>query len=397
MKKILAVCMLFNSFFLFGQESMNLALTPPMGWNSWNAFQDKIDEKLIREMADAMVSSGMKDVGYEYINLDDCWQVSRDANGTIVADSVKFPSGIKALADYVHSKGLKFGLYSCAGSKTCAGRPGSRGHEFQDARTYASWGVDYLKYDFCNTDDQNAEGAYKIIHDALMAAKRPVVLEICEWGGTKPWTWGKGVGSLWRTTGDIMDCYDCTYNWGGFGWTRILDKNADLNQYAGPGGWNHPDMLEVGNGGLTDIEARSHFTLWCMMAAPLIAGNDIRSMLPAIRQILTNKELIAIDQDSLGKQGFRWLVFNGIELWVKPLKNKEMALCFFNRGDVVKALNFNWKKEHHIFNAAGDGTSFNLENLNIKDVWLNKIIGTTKNNLKAEILPHDVLIVKLYK
>jgi len=389
---------LFTTTTISAQKFENLALTPPMGWSSWNKFASKINEKIIREVADAMVSSGMKDAGYEYVNIDDCWQISRDKNGNILADSVNFPSGMKALADYVHSKGLKFGLYSCAGSLTCAGRPGSRGYEYQDARTYASWGVDFLKYDFCNVDAQNAEGAYKIIRDALFAAKRPVVLEICEWGGSQPWTWAAKVGNLWRSTGDIMDCWDCEYNWGGYGVMKIADKNAGLAKYAKPGSWNHPDMLEVGNGGLTDTESRSHFTLWCMMAAPLIAGNDLRSMNQATIEILNNKEIIALDQDSLGKQGFRWLTFDGIEVWAKALKNQELALCFLNRSDIVKTIDFDWKVYTHIWNGNADGSPYRInDKLKIRDLWLKKNIGTTKDNLKKTIQPHDVFTIKITK
>ena len=390
--------LLFITTSIFAQKFENLALTPPMGWSSWNKFGVKINEKIIREVADAMVSSGMKDAGYEYVNIDDCWQISRDKNGNILADSINFPSGMKALADYVHSKGLKFGLYSCAGSLTCAGRPGSRGFEYQDARTYASWGVDFLKYDFCNIDAQNAEGAYKIMRDALFAAKRPVVFEICEWGGSQPWTWSSKVGNLWRTTGDIMDCWDCEFNWGGSGVMQIADKNSKLAKYAKPGSWNHPDMLEVGNKNLTDNEARSHFTLWCMMAAPLIAGNDLRSMSQVTKEILNNKEIIALDQDSLGKQGFRWIVFNGIEVWAKPLRNDEIALCFLNRSDVVKTIEFDWKENPTIWNGNADGSQIKVsDKLNIRDLWLKKAIGTTKENLKKTIQPHDVLVIRLTK
>jgi len=390
----------FTAFLLFSiitnaQKFEGLAKTPPMGWNSWNKFACNVDEKLIRETADAMASNGMKDAGYEYIVIDDCWQVSRDENGNILPDPERFPSGMKALADYIHSKGLKFGLYSCAGSKTCEGRPGGRGYEYQDARAYASWGVDYLKYDFCNTDTQKAEGSYKVMRDALFAAKRPIVFSICEWGSTEPWNWAKNVGQLWRTTSDIMNCWDCKVNWGGMGWTLVMDKNEPLAKYAGPGAWNDPDMLQVGNGVFTDVESRSHFTMWAMMAAPLITGNDIRSMTPAIKEILTNKEIIALNQDSLGKQGYRWWTLEGnIELWIKTLSNDEIALCFFNRSSEVKNINIDWKK----YFGKLDGKSYGVTDKTIiRDLWLKKNIGTTAKNLKATIQPHDVLTIKLSK
>jgi len=395
MRSITFFGLLFFSIVLNAQKFDGLAKTPPMGWNSWNKFACNVDEKMIREMADAMVSSGMKEVGYEYIVIDDCWQVSRDENGNIVPDPIRFSSGMKALADYIHSKGLKFGLYSCAGSKTCEGRPGGRGHEYQDAKMYASWGIDYLKYDFCNTDAQKAEGAYKTMRDALFAAKRPIVFSICEWGSTEPWTWAKNVGHLWRTTSDIMNCWDCKVNWGGIGWTLIMDKNEPLGKYAGPGGWNDPDMLQVGNGVLTDVESRSHFTMWSMMAAPLILGNDIRSMTPAIKEILTNKEIIALNQDTLGKQGYRWWTLDGnIELWLKPLANNEIALCFFNRSEVVKTIDFDWNRYFSHLNGKTYGVT---DKTNIRDLWLKKNIGSTKNNLKATIQPHDVLTIRLGK
>ncbi|MBL0336999.1 MAG: glycoside hydrolase family 27 protein [Chitinophagaceae bacterium] len=392
--RVLVVLLLFCTV-LNAQKFEGLAKTPPMGWNTWNKFACNVDEKMVREMADAIVSSGMKDAGYEYIVIDDCWQISRDENGTIVPDSTRFPSGMKALAGYIHSKGLKFGLYSCAGSRTCEGRPGSRGYEFHDARTYASWDIDYLKYDFCNTDAQKAEGAYKIMRDALFAAKRPIVFSICEWGSTEPWTWGKNVGHLWRTTSDIMNCWDCKVNWGGMGWTLIMDKNADLGRYAGPGGWNDPDILQAGNGVLTDVESRSHFTMWCMMAAPLISGNDLRFMSPAMKEILTNKEIIALDQDTLGKQGYRWWKLDGnIELWIKQLANNEIALCFFNRSDVVKTIDFDWNRYFSNLNGKTYGITGKMI---IRDLWLKKNIGTTSTNLRAEIQAHDVLTIRLIK
>ena len=304
----------------------SLALTPPMGWNSWNCFSCNINEKQIREIADLMVSTGMKDAGYEYLNIDDCWQVGRDNEGNILVDEKNFPSGIKALADYIHSKGLKFGIYSCAGTLTCAGRPGSRGYQFQDARTYAEWGVDYLKYDWCFDEGQNPQAAYKTMSDALKASGRPIVFSICEWGNSQPWTWAKGIGHLWRTTGDIINAFKGINYWGGCGVVEIIDKNADLHKYAGPGHWNDPDMLQVGNGVLTMEENRSHFTMWCMLAAPLLAGNDIRKMDKETLGILTNKEVIAVNQDKLGKQGGRYMKVGEHEIWVKQLSNGEAAV-----------------------------------------------------------------------
>lgn len=250
------------------QSFSDMAKTPPMGWNSWNKFGCGINEKLIKEVADAMVSSGMKDAGYQYVVIDDCWQVGRDKDGNIVADSVLFPSGIKALADYIHAKGLKIGIYSCAGSKTCQGRPGSRGYQFQDARTYAAWGVDYVKYDWCYPEDQGAKGAYKTMSDAIKASGRPMVFSICEWGTNQPWEWGKGIGHLWRTTEDIVNSFDGNIYWGGLSVLSIIDKEADLYKYAGPGHWNDPDMLEVGNGVLTPEQSKTHFSMWAMLAAP---------------------------------------------------------------------------------------------------------------------------------
>ncbi|RYE08628.1 MAG: glycoside hydrolase family 27 protein, partial [Sphingobacteriaceae bacterium] len=324
-----------------------LALTPPMGWNSWNKFACNVDENLIRQTADAMVSSGMKAAGYEYINIDDCWHGDRDSLGFIHPDPKRFPSGMKALADYIHSKGLKMGIYSDAGSQTCGGRPGSRGYEFQDALTYAKWGVDYLKYDWCNTEGLHGEGAYKTIAAALKKAGRPMVLSICEWGTDKPWIWGPQVGELWRTTGDIYGCFDCIKDngsWHANGVMKILDMQKNLRQYAGPGHWNDPDMLEVGNG-MTVNEDRAHFAMWCMLAAPLIAGNDIRNMSVAIKNILSNKEVIAVDQDAMGVQGYQYSVKDSLETWLKPLQGGDWAVCFLNRGSKVQKVDFDWKKE----------------------------------------------------
>jgi len=374
-------------------------MTPPMGWNSWNKFACEVDEKLIKEIADAMVSSGMKAAGYTYINIDDCWHGDRDSLGFIHPDAKRFPSGMKALADYIHSKGLKMGIYSDAGSQTCGGRPGSRGFEFQDAQTYAKWGVDYLKYDWCNTEGLKAEGAYKTITAALRKAGRPMVLSICEWGNDKPWEWGPTIGHLWRTTGDIYNCFDCIKEhgtWHANGVMKILDMQKGLRQYAGPGHWNDPDMLEVGNGMVVN-EDRAHFAMWCMIAAPLIAGNDLRSMSKETLDILTNKEALAINQDELGIQGLQYSVKDSVETWFKPLKGGDWAVTFLNRSKSPKQLSFNWKTEQVVddLNKLSLNASSTLYTL--RDVWTKKIVGTTNKELKASLPAHDVIMFRLSK
>ena len=274
-----------------------LGKTPQMGWNSWNKFGCNINENLIRDTIDSLVDSGLAKAGYNYINLDDCWQSSRDSNGRIVPDPNTFPNGIKPLADYAHSKGLLFGLYSDAGYFTCAGRPGSLGYEEIDAQTYAEWGVDYLKYDNCNTDGTKPEVRYPVMRDALLKQSRPIFYSMCEWGVDDPATWAKDVGNSWRTTGDIMNNWNSMIN--------IIDENDKWYQYAGPGGWNDPDMLEVGNGGMTFEEEKIHFGLWCLSKAPLLIGCDITKMSQQTFDILTNPEVIAINQDPLGIQGHK--------------------------------------------------------------------------------------------
>src|SRR5208283_3602848 len=288
------------------------------------------DENLIKEMSGALISSGMLEAGFNYIVIDDGWEsMSRDAHGALIPDPARFPSGMKALGDYLHSKGFKFGIHNCAGTKTCSGFPGGRGHEFEDARTYASWGVDFLKYDWCEHGTANAEETYKTMSDALHAAGRPIVFSICEWGNNKPWLWGPKIAQLWGTTGDITDCYDCQDVYA-MGWKYILKLQMGLEPYAGPEHWNDTDMLEVSNAGLSLAESRSHFGLWCMLAAPLMAGNDARKMPDEIRGILTNRELIAVDQDPLGKEGFQFMEHPGKEIWAKELSAGSWAVCFFN-------------------------------------------------------------------
>jgi alpha-galactosidase len=402
-------CVLLLSTFLCAQEhrpSDNLALTPPMGWNSWNKFGCNVSEDMIKSMADAMVKSGMKDAGYQYVNVDDCWQVSRDANGNIVADAQRFPHGMKALGDYIHSLGLKFGVYSDAGSKTCAGRPGGLGHEYQDGLQYAAWGVDYLKYDWCNTSTQDAKASYANMRAALDAAGRPIVLSICEWGTAKPWLWGKDAGgNLWRTTGDIKDRWQGKLEWNpgnccSYGVLAIIDAEAELYSYAGPGHWNDPDMLEVGNGGLTDSEARAHFSLWAMLAAPLIAGNDLRNMPPEIHDILTNKEVIAVDQDFLGRAGQRVWKNGDLEVWAKALQGGGRAVVLLNRGSSKDA-----SSEHPSFEQTSSEReiSVNWEDIGypshitaeVRDLWLHKDMGKVSEKFSASVPAHSVVMLTI--
>jgi alpha-galactosidase len=377
------------------QKFPDLALTPPMGWNTWNTFAANISEDLVKQTADAMVANGMRDAGYVYIVLDDTWSAKeRDAAGNLVADPKKFPGGMKALGDYLHAHGFKFGIYNCAGTKTCAGYPGGRGHEYQDALTYASWGVDYLKYDWCNHGTADARETYKTMRDALHAAGRPVVFSLCEWGQNKPWEWAGDVGHLWRTTGDIYDSYDGRKGWA-FGWKRILDLQYSLvegsgpdgiGKYAGPGHWNDPDMLEVGNAGLSYAESRAHFSLWCMLAAPLMAGNDVRHMTPEIRALLTDKEIIAIDQDPLGKQGYRALAepAKNIELWVKQLSHGEWAVCALNTDDDDADLTIDWPTLWTIHG-----------NFALRDVLAKQPAGDNSKPYTARVKPHDVILLRL--
>jgi alpha-galactosidase len=380
------------------QKWGGLAETPPTGWNSWNNFGCNVDEKLIRDTADALVASGMKDAGYEYVVIDDCWHGERDEQGFIRPNPEHFPSGMKALGDYIHSKGLKFGIYSDVGARTCAGRPGSRGHEYQDAMTYASWGVDYLKYDWCNSEGLNPVGAYTTMRDALRKTERPIVLSICEWGDNKPWEWAKDIGHLWRTTGDITACWDCVEDhgtWYSNGIMKILDMQKGLRIHAGPGHWNDPDMMEVGNG-MSESEDRAHFSMWAMLAAPLIAGNDVRNMSAATREILTNKEAIAVNQDPLGIQGMPALTYgNGLEVWVKPLKDGGWAFCFLNRSDSEMKISFDWK-EHFI---KDDFSHYQFDakrrEYSVRDLWGKKDLGSTGNPLKAAVGSHDVFMVRL--
>ncbi len=361
-----------------------LAKTPPMGWNSWNKFACNVSEDLIKSAADAIVSSGMKDAGYQYVVIDDCWQVSRDENGNIVPDSTRFPSGLKALGDYIHGKGLKFGIYSDAGTGTCQNRPGSRGYEFQDARQYAAWGVDYLKYDWCNAGQQNSEASYSIMSQALKKSGRPIVFSLCEWGSTKPWLWAKDIGNLWRTTGDIADKWSGSKD-DGLGVVQILDLEDGIESYAGPGHWNDPDMLEVGNGGMNNTEYRAHFSMWCLLAAPLMAGNDIRNMPPEIHDILTNKEAIAVDQDPAGIQGRRVKKSGELEIWSKQLSDGGRAVSLLNRGGAEANITVNW---------ADLGYPEHLS-AGVRDLWLKKDLGKMSGSFSSAVPSHGVVLVRI--
>jgi len=367
------------------------AQTPPMGWNSWNYFAERVDDKGIRAAADQLVATGMKDAGYVYVNIDDTWEGERDANG-VLHTNTKFPD-MKALADYVHSKGLKIGIYSSPGPKTCAGFEGSLGHEAQDAKMYAEWGIDYLKYDLCSyipevmqkvaPTDKAAQmrlmiDAYGKMDRALKSTGRPIVYSLCQYGWDSVWEWGPSVGAnLWRTTGDITPDWDRMY--------VILSQQEGLEKYAGPGHWNDPDMLEVGNGKLSLAENRTHFSMWAMLAAPLLAGNDLPNMKPEIKAILTNRDVIAIDQDPLGKQGARVYSDGEVDVWSRQLSGGAVAIAVVNAGSD--------RYSSHPFH-------LNLRKLGLggrqtgKDLWTGKTVEL-KDNMPLELASHDILLVRV--
>ncbi|WP_263416522.1 glycoside hydrolase family 27 protein [Terriglobus albidus] len=369
-----------------------VALTPPMGWNSWNHFAGRVTDADVRAAADAIVSSGMKDAGYIYVNIDDTWEGKRDANGVLHTNE-KFPD-MKALGDYIHSKGLKFGIYSSPGPQTCARYEGSYQHEEQDAKTWAEWGVDYIKYDLCSyrtimreaaaKDPANGEKiqselmrqAYQKISDAIRKTGRPMVLSLCQYGWDEVWTWAPALGgNLWRTTGDISDSY--------LSMSQIGFSQAGLSKYAGPGHWNDPDMLEIGNGRLTAEEYRTHMSLWCLLAAPLLAGNDLSKMTDETKSILLNKEAIAIDQDTLGKQGDRIWAKGALEVWAKPLSNGKVAVGLFNRSLEAAPVSVR-------FADAGAKSS-----AKVRDVWAGKDLGTKQGSYTANVAPHGVVLLVL--
>jgi alpha-galactosidase len=358
-----------------------LVKTPPMGWNSWNHFKSKVSDAVVREIADAMVSSGIRDAGYSYIDIDDTWEGERDAKGNITANQ-KFPD-MKALADYVHSKGLKLGIYSSPGPNTCAGYEGSYGHEEQDARRFAAWGIDYLKYDWCGArnlyTDEEMQAVYQKMGDALSASGRPIIYSLCQYGRNDVWKWGADVGgNLWRTTGDIRDSWDSM--------TRIGFAQNDLAPWARPGHWNDPDMLEVGNGGMTETEYKTHLSLWSLLAAPLLAGNDLAHMDPAIHDILTNKEVIAIDQDTLGQQGRRVWQSGEQEIWVRDLDGGAKAVGLFNRSAKDSDITADWPSL---------GIHTNSQRLRFRDLWTHRDL-TSPPAIYSTVVPgHGVVLLRV--
>lgn len=397
-KVVVLAVMALTTLPTLAQKWENLAETPQMGWSTWNKFQGNISEDIIKGIADVMVSSGLRDAGYTYINIDDCWHGQRDENGFIQVDATKFPNGMAALADYVHSKGLKLGIYSDAGTETCGGMPGSLGHEYQDALQYARWGVDYLKYDWCNTPDINPRGAYQLISDALRAAGRPILLSMCEWGSSRPWRWARDVGHSWRTTPDIWCDFDSIRVFPGynqFGVMQCIEFNDTLRQFAGPGHWNDPDMLEVGNG-MSESEDRAHFTMWCMMASPLILGNDLRNMSEATRAIIMNKEMIAVDQDPLGVQGWHCLDRDALQFWLKPLADGAWAFTILNTSKEDVDYAFNWQEINLTdVKVSQRSTAMDTQVYDVYNLWTHKSEGKTSKKDKVDrtltIKGHDVV------
>lgn len=351
-----------------------LAVTPQMGWNSWNHFACQIDEQIIRDTADALVSTGLASLGYTYVNIDDCWaEMDRDSQGNLQAKSSTFPSGIKALANYVHAKGLKLGIYSDAGYQTCEGQPGSLGNEYKDAASFASWGIDYLKYDNCHNDGTTPEVRFPVMGKALVSSGRAIFYSLCEWGIDDPATWGPSVGNSWRTTGDISDQ-----------WSSMISR-ADQNDvwaaYAGPGGWNDPDMLEVGNGGMTTEEYRSHFSIWALMKAPLLIGCDVRNIDSNSLAILSNSDVIGVNQDSLGVQGKKVNQNGDLEVWAGPLSGKRVVVALWNRGASTSLITAQWSD-------IGLPTS---SVVHVRDLWLQQDLASTyQGSLSAQVGGHDI-------
>ncbi len=386
-------------------SGIKLALTPPMGWNSWNTFSTEVSDSLIRQIADSMVSSGLRDLGYHYINIDDFWQLAgRDAEGNIRVNPEKFPEGIKAVADYVHERGMKLGIYSDAADLTCGGVAGSYGYEERDARAFAEWGVDLLKYDYCHAPPakDTAIIRYTRMQQALLGTGRSIVYSVCEWGQREPWTWAAGVGgNYWRTTWDIRNSwmreeYSSRIN----SIMQIVDINSQLADYAGPGHWNDPDMLLVGihdnpaawvvnkDGatGCNDLEYRSHMSLWCLMASPIILGNDIRTMNPYTRETLMNPEIIAINQDPLGMQARKIRDEGDHEVFSKPMSDGSVAVGLLNRHDAETArMQVSWEE----LGIKGDQK--------VRDIWEHKDLGRFSGSFETSVSPHQCVVIKISK
>ncbi len=354
-----------------GRLDDGLAPTPPMGWNPWNRFQTRIDERLIRQSAEALVDSGMRDAGFRYVVLDDGWMArERDSDGALTPDPERFPRGLRAVADEVHGIGLGLGIYTDAGTRTCREYPASLAYEFRDARAFAEWGVDYVKVDWCNTSGLGPRTLYAKWALALRATGRPILFSICEWGRARPWEWAPVLGHLWRTCWDIVDTWES--------FTTILDRQANLHPYAGPGHWNDPDMLQVGNGGMTVSEYRAQFSLWAMLAAPLMAGNDVRAMPEEVRAILTAPEVIAVDQDPLGRQGWRESALDGAEVWARELAEGARAICLFNRSEREREITTPLEGRYRV-----------------RDLWRRQDLAVAKDELGATVAPHDVALYRL--
>jgi alpha-galactosidase len=378
------------------QTNALLAPTPPMGWMSWNQFGPEVSDRLLCEMADAMIASGMKAAGYEYLCIDDLWHGGRSRNGYLFPEPKRFPRGIKPIADYVHSKGLKLGIYSDAAEKTCAEQPGSLGYEEKDAETFARWGIDYLKDDYCFApeDQETAIQRYGAMVRALRKTGRPIVFSVCEWGPREPWLWAPKIGAqLWRTGWDIRDIWEGEYNDYHLGVTNIIDRQADLADYAGPGHWNDPDMLIVGLKGKgtytspkgwtppNETEYRSHMSLWCLMAAPLHATCDLRKMDAATREILTAPEVIAVNQDPLGKQARRTIKDGDLEIWKKSLSGGQYALGLLNRGRDTRELKVKWPD---IALARA---------WKVHDLWARADVGVCRDSFTTKLASHETRVL----
>ena len=373
---LLLACLLLPAAVL--SYDNGLGATPQMGWNSWNHYGCSVNQSVMEATADAFVSLGLPKLGYKYVNVDDCWAGSRDADGYIQPNTTSFPD-FQGMVDYIHSKGLLFGLYSDSGTKTCAGRPGSLFYEKEDAETYAKWKVDYLKYDNCDSIDISPRVRYPVMQKALNETGWPIFYSMCEWGVDSPATWAPAVGNSWRTTGDIRD-----------DWSTMINR-ADLNdiwwKYAAPHGWNDPDMLEVGNGGMTTTEYETHFSLWCLMKAPLLIGCDVTNMSEDALRILTNSDAIAVNQDPLGVQGHKRTSDGTREVWAGPISHPSagVALILLNRGSETTSVTAQWS----------DIGLQPTELVEVYDIWQHNTLGMAVGNITVSVPSHGVAFYRL--